>query len=188
MPFDPTAYGPDISGIFALDGNGERLMPLASGLCSSGDARALLLSRDPGEWFPRARHAEAALSGLLLYFSCLDESHEMSQRLKTIEGGYWHGIMHRQEPDRGNAAYWFRQVRSHAIHAPLAEAARVIAGAFPEAGVSLPAVWDAVRFVDICEQARRRPGSALEAFALRLQRAEWQLLFDHCARGGGSVS
>ena len=187
MPFDPTAYGPEVARILALDGSGERLMPLASGVCSSQEARALLLSRDPGELFPHTPHAEAALSGLLLYFSCLDESHEISQRLKTAEGSYWHGIMHRQEPDPGNAGYWFRQVRSHPVHAPLADAARAIAADFPEAPVSTPHPWDALRFVDICEQARRRPGSPLEALALRLQRAEWQLLFDHCARGGGSA-
>ena len=33
--FDPHAYGEEIAGILAMDGNGERLMPLAGGTCSS---------------------------------------------------------------------------------------------------------------------------------------------------------
>src|SRR5262249_50019461 len=35
MKFDPTAYGPVVAALLALDGDGERLMPLASGRCSS---------------------------------------------------------------------------------------------------------------------------------------------------------
>jgi hypothetical protein len=56
-------------------------------------------------------------SGLLLLWDFLDESHEISQ---TMEGkgsprtaDYWHGIMHRREPDAGNASYWFRRVGPH---------------------------------------------------------------------------
>ena len=40
--FDPHAYGDEIAGILALDGNGERLMPLAGATCSSVEARRLL--------------------------------------------------------------------------------------------------------------------------------------------------
>jgi hypothetical protein len=54
----------------------------------------------------------------------LNESHEISQ---TMEGrgtpktaDYWHGIMHRREPDAGNAAYWFRRVGTHPAFEPLA--------------------------------------------------------------------
>ena len=43
--FDPHAYGEEIARILALDGNGERLMPLAGGTCSSPQARNLLRRR-----------------------------------------------------------------------------------------------------------------------------------------------
>ena len=36
MAFSPDAYGPHVAAILALDGNGERLMPLAGGACPAG--------------------------------------------------------------------------------------------------------------------------------------------------------
>lgn len=76
-------------------------------------------------------------SGILLLWDFLDESHEISQ---TMEGrgsprtaDYWHGIMHRREPDAGNAAYWFRRVGSHPAFESLA--ANLI-GSMQEIGAS----------------------------------------------------
>src|SRR5437868_5279501 len=59
--------------------------------------------------------ALACLAGLWLYHNFLDESHAISQDLDTVEGSYWHALMHRREPDYSNAKYWFRRVRDHAI-------------------------------------------------------------------------
>ncbi len=63
------------------------------------------------------RNKRCVESGLMLLWDFLDDSHEISQ---TMEGkgsprtaDYWHGIMHRREPDAGNASYWFRRVGSH---------------------------------------------------------------------------
>src|ERR1051325_4571315 len=99
VPFDPAAYGPEIAAILALDGNGERLMPLAQGTCSSDRARDQIRAGGPG-LFRGARSPEGALAGLYLYFSCLDECHSVAQDDSTPEGSFWHGILHRQEPDR----------------------------------------------------------------------------------------
>ena len=178
MKFDPTAYGPVVASIFALDGNGERLMPLASGRCSSPEALAKLQGTTQKSLFRNSRAPEAALSGLYLYFSCLDQSHEISQSVHSPEGAYWHGVMHRQEPDPGNAGYWFRQVAAHPIFPELAKTAQHIG--------AMQAPWDPIRFVEICERARRQPGSPLERMALETQRAEWQLLFDYCASQGSA--
>lgn len=116
-------YSSEVVAILALDGDGERLMPLAMERCSSEAARARLQAVSAARLFPGARAPEAALSGLYVYFSCFEEAHQIAQDIATAEGSYWHAIVHRQEPDAGNAAYWFRQVGAHPIFPALARAA-----------------------------------------------------------------
>ena len=168
MRFDPQAYGPEIAAILAMEGNGERLMALAEPTCVSEDARA--------------RIALAPLSltlraGLYLYFGCWTDAHEAAQAVNTREGSYWHAIAHRQEPDAGNASYWFGQVGRHPIFGELEEIAND------------PALkpWNPRAFIQMCESACSQPGSALERRCQELQRAEWQLLFDYCARDAAAV-
>lgn len=174
MPFDSSAYGSEVAAILALSGSGARLMALAEPVCCSSAARDLLKSADAGRLFPNGRAPEAALSGLYLYFGCWKEAHQIAQDIATAEGSYWHGIVHRQEPDAGNAGYWFRQVGRHAIYPELREKAANL-------GVDFGSAWNPIMFIDFCEQARRAAGSKLEQQALAVQRLEWQLLFDYCA-------
>ncbi len=161
-----------MASILALDGNGERLMPLAEGRCSSAEALRRLKAVNAKGLFPAGRAPEAALAGLYLYFSCMEESHAISQSVETPDGSYWHGLLHRQEPDPGNAAHWFRRAGKH----PVLPAVRSAAA---ELGIK---DWDPFQFIDYCEAARRRPASEEERIALLVQRAEWQLLFDYCAK------
>lgn len=182
MLFNPQAYGPEVAAILSLDGNGERLMPLASGTCSSEEARAQLSGKSGKSLFPEAEAPEAALSGLWLYFSCLEECHELAQRIDSADGSYWHAILHRQEPDAGNSAYWFRRVGTHPVFDPLQSAAREIVSRTPEIDFRLHARWDPLAFVTFCERARQEAAPAAQQAAMEIQRVEWQLLFDHCAR------
>lgn len=180
ISFDSSSYGKEVEAILALDGDGERLMPLCGGTPVPA-VRKALEGRSAADLFPHSRHPEAALSGLWLYFSFYEESHSLSQNISTVEGSFWHGIMHREEPDADNAAYWFRRVGRHPLFPALREAAAGIVesrgGSFRVAGD-----WDPFAFIDFCESARRKPGSADERLALEIQRAEWQLLFDWCAK------
>jgi hypothetical protein len=174
MQFDPAAYGIEVCEILALDGNGARLMPLALGRCSSERAIERLKGANASLLFRGSHAPAAALCGLYLYFSCVDEAHEIAQDISSAEGSYWHAIVHRQEPDAGNSRYWFGQAGAHAIFRALREAAA-------EIGVDFGSRWDPFAFIDLCESARHRPGSLEEKRALEVQRAEWQLLFDYCA-------
>jgi hypothetical protein len=179
--FDPTAYGDTVRTILALDQNGERLMPLAGGTCSSPEVRQKLGAVSAAELFPGAKSPAGAHSGLWLYFSCYDECHAFCQDLETPEGSFWHGILHRQEPDAGNAGYWFRRVGSHPVFPQIHAAAAEILKRHP-VPLKLKDRWDPIAFIDFCEEARRQPDSESEKAALEIQRAEWQILFHFCAR------
>lgn len=121
-------------------------------------------------------------AALWLHFDYLDESHKISQDLDTVEGSYWHGMMHRREPDFGNAKYWFRRLGQHPIFEPLCKAAAELTHAAgmpqPAAFLAKQSTWDPMAFVDLCEAASQ--GKADEMLCRRIQQCEWHLLFDYC--------
>lgn len=122
---------------------------------------------------------KACWSALLLWVDELEPSHEVSQAMPGREGSYWHGIMHRREPDYSNAKYWFRKVGSHPIHADLAQWVR--------ASITCEEVtdrldlknWSPDRFVDLCEDYAASQGEAQDALKA-IAAAEWYLLFNYC--------
>jgi hypothetical protein len=130
---------------------------------------------------PEAPDATAAMAGLWLYFSCFEEAHELVSKSESRECELWHAILHRQEPDAGNAAYWFRKVGTHPAYSKIAQAATRVVEKIPRAEFRL-GKWDPFAFIAFCERARTQPGSSQEQAALEIQRAEWQILFDYCAR------
>lgn len=165
MAFDPDAYGPEISSLLMLDGNGERLMPLVRAVPSVPTAQAQIAALSIGP---------ATRAGLYFYFGFWNDAHETAQDIQTSEGSYWHALVHRQEPDAFNSGYWFRQTGVHPIFPELRDQAALL-------GFDCGTRWDPQAFIEFCEQARQRPGSGEEICALQVQRAEWQLLFDYCA-------
>jgi hypothetical protein len=173
--FHPDSYGPIIADLVRE----PRLAPLGPGRPNEAvrsKLQGLTVERAfAGRQLRDAVMARACLAGLWLYHDFLDESHALSQEIATPTGSYWHGIMHRREPDAANAAYWFRRVGSHPIFEALAEEARHL-------GLQLPSArWDPFRFIDLCE-ARRGTGAEEEMRLRRVQQREWELLFDYCQR------
>lgn len=163
----------------------ERLPPLGPGSPNRAvqdQLRALTVDQ---LFAPRAvadrDMASCCLAGLWLYHDFLDESHTISQDIHTATGSYWHGLMHRREPDAGNSAYWFRRVGTHPVFTPLAQQSKAL-------GLSLRSQrWDPFAFIDLCEE-QRGTGSADEMLLRRVQQREWELLFDWCWRQAGGAS
>lgn len=164
MPFDAQAYG-----------------SLVASLLEDG-AAARIPKHKPGELFPDARSPLGAMSGLWMYHGRLDEAHGIAQDLNTIDGSFWHGIMHRREPDPGNAGYWFRRVGRHPVFPALRDAAAAIAARYAGGGFVVGAEWDPFAWIEFWERARRSPASDAARLADQIQRVEWELLFDWCAR------
>jgi hypothetical protein len=183
--FDPQSYGPLIAEVI----DPRRLGELGPGR-PDADMGAKLGSLTPESIFaPRAivdhEMARCCLAGLWLANDFLDQSHSISQGIHTPSGSYWHGIMHRREPDFSNAKYWFRRVGEHVVFDLLAAAARKIAAEMHAPGSAAYLIdiseWDPFRFVDLC-QAADRGDRASEEVCRRIAAAEWPLLFDHCFR------
>ncbi|MGH9557683.1 MAG: hypothetical protein ACRD30_00480 [Bryobacteraceae bacterium] len=180
--FDSNRYGPSVARLLALDGNGTRAMPLTCGeAVVSTEVREALKAAMSTVLFPDTDHWDAAMAGLWLYFYAFEEAHALVAGSETAECALWHAILHRQEPDSGNAAYWFRKAGSHPVFSKLSRAAARILERIPEAEFGAGR-WDPFAFIAFCERARMQPGSRQELAAREIQLAEWQILFDHCAR------
>jgi hypothetical protein len=179
--FDPTRYGPEVAKILSLGDDGNHLLPLTCGPCTNAEARELLSKLEPKLLFPEVDEPEAPMAGLWLYFSCFEEAHKLVDYCESPEGELWHAILHRMEPDSGNAAYWFRKAGQHPVFSILArETTRItkrLKGAEFRTGR-----WDAFAFISFCDRARTQPGSLQEQCAMEIQRVEWQILFDYSAR------
>jgi len=177
----------DLSPLVAELLDPPRLAPLGPGIPNTA-VRPRLHSLKPADLFaPRpvvdADMAAACLAGLWLYHDFLDESHTISQSIETTSGSYWHGLLHRREPDFSNAGYWFRHVGTHPVFEPLrGEAAKLAAGASGKAAfLTTQTSWDPFAFINLCEASYDQKSPCHE-LCRQVQRVEWELLFDYCFR------
>jgi len=183
--FDPNRYGP----VFAALLSGDRLNELGPGR-ARGSAAELEAALGRPELFSgpvlSRPLADCCRAAVWLLHDHFDRSHALSQGIDQTDGSYWHGILHRREPDFSNAKYWFRRVGPHPVFEPLRRVACDLAGSLPHDRAAdyllTQSSWDPYRFVDLCE-ASLAGRSTSGQLCQQIQRAEWELLFDACYRG-----
>jgi hypothetical protein len=162
MSFERSVYGAEV----------ERILTDRQGLTSLIASAAAPAGLKLGvELFAESAHPHGALAGLWLYLDCFEPAHTVAQEDSSREGSLWHGIAHRREPDYGNSGYWYDRAGAHPSYpAILNEAGRL--------GFETGSTWKPKEFVRFCEAVDAKRVE----LALAVQRAEWEILFDYCAR------
>ena len=179
MGFEANAYGGAFSMLL-----GERRLNALDGDTENGDVRSALDALSvsaafEGQNVVDPEMAESCVSAAWLYHNFLEDSHLISQGIHTNTGSYWHGIMHRREPDFSNSKYWFRKVGDHEVFPALCASAKDMAAdsGLDAAFLRDQSAWDPYAFIDLVEACLSGKAGE-ETLCREVQQSEFELLFD----------
>lgn len=137
------------------------------------------------------------LAGLYQQNDDLEASHTLCQEVDREcglpEASYWHGIVHRREPDFSNARGWFRKAEGLGALPEIHRAA----GAFLQRVLQMPeygesrevalqflrhlqshGTWDPLYFLDLCEACTTGGSTEAQRLLEEAQEVEFTTLFD----------
>ncbi|MBT4136607.1 MAG: hypothetical protein HOE48_01770, partial [Candidatus Latescibacteria bacterium] len=141
-------------------------------------------------------HGDLVRNALYQKNDDLDTAHQICQTIgKTADAPeicYWHGLIHRREPDFKNAHSWFQKSRNLAANNQLYQATYN----FLQRAIQMPdygdtrevalqfwqhlrnqGTWDALYFLNLCESAIENKNSDLQKLLEDIQAIEFETLF-----------
>lgn len=126
----------------------------------------------------------------------LNDAHQICQDIDpqklSAETSYWHGIIHRREPDFKNARSWFSRTQHLTANTDLYQAIYGLlqrAIQLPEYGdaretalqflrhLQTHGTWDVLYFLDLCETCHNTPDASLQKLLVDIQDIEFHTLF-----------
>jgi hypothetical protein len=123
---------------------------------------------------------------ILLWHDHMEPAHEIGQAIENPDGSFLHGILHRREPDYGNAAYWFRRVGRHKCFPEIARRSNDLLASKDEPQMQKHLIrngeWDAFDFINACEKASaKRADDPMVKVLREIQRIETEVLLEEWA-------